>query len=133
MKFCVLPQINFIKLVGIGLVSIFSPPEYSTRFLSEPISWGRKDWVQCSCALDQAAPLLRYQPIKLVFRNQQRRQIICSLMLTFNAYLITVGDPEGDHKPVPALNCQGRDEKIVKKPSLLLGQKFRNHSVSFGI
>ena len=57
----------------------------------------------------------------------------CGETLTFNAYLIDVGDPEGDHKPVPGLNSQGRDEKIVKKPSLLHGQKFRNHSVSFGI
>uniref|UniRef100_A0A2N9H892 5'-3' DNA helicase ZGRF1-like N-terminal domain-containing protein n=1 Tax=Fagus sylvatica TaxID=28930 RepID=A0A2N9H892_FAGSY len=57
--------------------------------------------------------------------------VSCGETLTFNAYLIDVGDPEGDHKPVPGLNSQGRDEKIVKKPSLLHGQKFRNHSVSF--
>ncbi|XP_059444436.1 uncharacterized protein LOC132176289 isoform X2 [Corylus avellana] len=53
--------------------------------------------------------------------------------LTFNAYLVDVGDPEGDHKPLSDLNSQGSDKKITEKPGLLKRQKFRNHSVSFGI
>ncbi|KAL0016046.1 hypothetical protein SO802_003115 [Lithocarpus litseifolius] len=58
--------------------------------------------------------------------------VSCGETLTFNAYLIDVGEPEGDHKPtISGLNCQGRDEKITEKPSHWRGQKFRNHSVSF--
>lgn len=53
--------------------------------------------------------------------------------LTFNASLVDVGDPEGHHKPLSDLNSQGNDKKITEKPSLLQRQKFRNHSVSFGI
>lgn len=60
--------------------------------------------------------------------------VSCGETLTFNAYLIDVGEPEGDHKPtISGLNCQGRDDKITEKPSHWHGQKFRNHSVSFGI
>ncbi|XP_062146507.1 uncharacterized protein LOC133854358 isoform X3 [Alnus glutinosa] len=51
--------------------------------------------------------------------------------LTFNASLVDVGDPEGDHKPLSDLNSQGSDKKTTEKPSLLQRQKFRNHSVSF--
>ncbi|XP_050268934.1 uncharacterized protein LOC126713270 isoform X1 [Quercus robur] len=58
--------------------------------------------------------------------------VSCGETLTFNAYLIDVGEPEGDHKPtISGLNCQGRDEKITEKPSHWRGQKFRNHSISF--
>nr|POE50346.1 hypothetical protein CFP56_60364 [Quercus suber] len=58
--------------------------------------------------------------------------VSCGETLTFNAYLIDVGEPEGDHKPtISGLNCQGRDEKITEKPSHWRGQKFRNHLVSF--
>ncbi|KAK7832546.1 hypothetical protein CFP56_026339 [Quercus suber] len=54
--------------------------------------------------------------------------VSCGETLTFNAYLIDVGEPEGDHKPtISGLNCQGRDEKITEKPSHWRGQKFRNH------
>jgi hypothetical protein len=53
--------------------------------------------------------------------------------LTFNAYLVDVGDPEGGHKALSDLNSQGSDKKITEKPVLLKRQKFRNHSVSFGI
>lgn len=53
--------------------------------------------------------------------------------LTFNAYLVDVSDPEGDHKPPSDLNSQGSDKKVTEKLGLLQRQKFRNHSVSFGI
>ena len=53
--------------------------------------------------------------------------------LIFNAYLVDVGDPEGGHKPLSDLNSQGSDKKITEKPGFLKRQKFRNHSVSFGI
>ncbi|KAM3711800.1 hypothetical protein ACB098_01G136500 [Castanea mollissima] len=63
---------------------------------------------------------------------KKEEAVSCGETLTFNAYLIDVGEPEGDHKPtISGLNCQGRDEKITEKPSHWHGQKFRNHSVSF--
>ncbi|CAK9159601.1 unnamed protein product, partial [Ilex paraguariensis] len=31
--------------------------------------------------------------------------------LEFDAYLVDIGDPHGDHKPIPNLNFQGRDKK----------------------
>ncbi|KAK9275528.1 hypothetical protein L1049_022795 [Liquidambar formosana] len=50
--------------------------------------------------------------------------------LTFDAYLVDVGDPEGNHKPMSDLNFQGRDKKITEKSGLLHAQKFRNTSIS---
>lgn len=50
--------------------------------------------------------------------------------LTFNAYLVDVGDPEGDHKPIPSLNLHGRDKKIGEKPGNLHGQ-FKSRKLGF--
>ncbi|KAK0587813.1 hypothetical protein LWI29_029299 [Acer saccharum] len=41
--------------------------------------------------------------------------ISCGETLTFNAYFVDVGDPEGDHKPIRDLNLQGRDKKVKFK------------------
>ncbi|CAN0908867.1 hypothetical protein LINGRAHAP2_LOCUS25504 [Linum grandiflorum] len=46
--------------------------------------------------------------------------------LTFNSYLVDVGDPEGAHAPVP-----GRDKKKQERvPGLMHRQKFRSPSIS---
>lgn len=52
--------------------------------------------------------------------------------LTFNTYLVDVGDPEGGHKPVPNLNFQGKDKKSTRKFGLLHSPKFRTNSFSVG-
>lgn len=53
--------------------------------------------------------------------------------LTFNAYLIDVADPEGDHNSTSDTISQGRHEKNIEAHDLLHGKKLRNHSVSRGI
>lgn len=45
--------------------------------------------------------------------------------LTFDSYLVDVGDPEGDHKPLSDLNFQGKDKIITEKTEFLPAQKFR--------
>ncbi|KAK3024185.1 hypothetical protein RJ639_043762 [Escallonia herrerae] len=50
--------------------------------------------------------------------------------LTFGAYLVDIGDPEGEQKPKPKpkpnLNLQEREKKISEKAGSLHGQKFKN-------
>lgn len=48
--------------------------------------------------------------------------------LTFDSYLVDVGDPEGDHKPLSDLNFQGKDKIITEKTEFLPAQKFRKKS-----
>ncbi|KAK2985538.1 hypothetical protein RJ640_015863 [Escallonia rubra] len=43
--------------------------------------------------------------------------------LTFGAYLFDIGDPEGEQKPKPNLNLQGREKKISEKAGSLHGHK----------
>ncbi|XP_021894809.1 uncharacterized protein LOC110812357 isoform X5 [Carica papaya] len=50
--------------------------------------------------------------------------------LTFNAYFVSVGDPEGDHKPLSDLNSQTRDRTSNHKPRLFRVHKFKNSSIS---
>ena len=57
--------------------------------------------------------------------------------LTFNAFLVDVGDPEvgvdnnsPNKLPVSDLNFHGRDKKITKKFGFMLRQKFINPSIS---
>ncbi|TXG50711.1 hypothetical protein EZV62_023235 [Acer yangbiense] len=56
--------------------------------------------------------------------------ISCGETLTFNAYFVDVGDPEGDHKPIRDLNLQGRDKKVSEQPNLSCKQRFGNKSFS---
>ncbi|XP_034706394.1 uncharacterized protein LOC117930050 isoform X2 [Vitis riparia] len=49
--------------------------------------------------------------------------------LTFDTYLIDIGDPEGDHKTLSDLNSQGKNEKIMENSRLSNGQTFRKNSV----
>ncbi|KAA8520983.1 hypothetical protein F0562_011656 [Nyssa sinensis] len=50
--------------------------------------------------------------------------------LAFNAYLVDIGDPEGDHKPISDFNFQGREKKITDKAGPLHAQKSTNNSTS---
>lgn len=52
--------------------------------------------------------------------------VSCGQSLTFNAYLVDVGDPERDCKPITDLNFRIRDKKISE-------QNLRNNSISSGI
>ncbi|KAL5747740.1 hypothetical protein ACOSP7_024757 [Xanthoceras sorbifolium] len=56
--------------------------------------------------------------------------VSCGETLTFNAYFVDVGDPEGDHKPLCDSNVQGRDKKFSEQPNLLRRQRFGNKSIS---
>ncbi|KAH9775037.1 hypothetical protein KPL71_006277 [Citrus sinensis] len=51
--------------------------------------------------------------------------VSCGQSLTFNAYLVDVGDPERDCKPITDLNFRVRDKKISE-------QNLRNNSISSG-
>ena len=53
--------------------------------------------------------------------------------LTFDTYLIDIGDPEGDHKPLRDLNSQGKFEKTTEKSRLFHERTFRKSSVLTGI
>ncbi|GFZ01512.1 hypothetical protein Acr_15g0001210 [Actinidia rufa] len=48
--------------------------------------------------------------------------------LAFDAYLVDIGDLDGDHKPIPNVNSQGREKKITEKSGLFHGQKFKHNS-----
>ncbi|XP_052210451.1 uncharacterized protein LOC127813490 [Diospyros lotus] len=50
--------------------------------------------------------------------------------LAFDAYLVDIGDLDGNHKPIPNLNFQGRDQKINEKAGLFHGRKFKTNPVS---
>ncbi|OVA08237.1 protein of unknown function DUF2439 [Macleaya cordata] len=43
--------------------------------------------------------------------------------LTFDSYLVDIGDPEGNHETLKVLNVQGRDKKSVENISTLNGFK----------
>ncbi|KAI7995078.1 hypothetical protein LOK49_LG11G02853 [Camellia lanceoleosa] len=66
-------------------------------------------------------------------RNVKKDDVVRSgETLAFDAYLVDIGDPDGDHKPVPNLNFQGRDEKITKKAGLFNGHKVEHNSDPIG-
>lgn len=54
-------------------------------------------------------------------------------MLTFNAYLVDVGDPEGECTAIPDLNPLGPDKKISEESGLNHRQKLRSYSIFSGI
>ncbi|XP_059644411.1 uncharacterized protein LOC132286161 isoform X2 [Cornus florida] len=67
----------------------------------------------------------------LVSRVVKKDEVVrCGETLTFDPYLVDVGDPEGDQKRIPDLNFQGRDKKVTEKSGPLSGKKFRNNSTS---
>lgn len=43
--------------------------------------------------------------------------------LTFDSYLVDVGEPEGSHKPEIALNVWGSDCKVVAKTGIVHGEQ----------
>lgn len=52
--------------------------------------------------------------------------------LTFDTYLIDIGDPEGDHKTLSDFNSRGENEKIIEKSNLSHGRTFRKNSIFTG-
>lgn len=50
--------------------------------------------------------------------------------LTFDAFLVDVGDPEGDHRPLSDLNMQGSNKYYVQKSGSLPGEECRSNPVS---
>ncbi|XP_038725778.1 uncharacterized protein LOC120016883 isoform X2 [Tripterygium wilfordii] len=52
--------------------------------------------------------------------------------LTFNAYIVDVGDPEGDLKPSHDSSFHVREKNTSEKPGLMHGQKFRSSSIDPG-
>lgn len=52
--------------------------------------------------------------------------------LTFDAFLVDVGDPEGDHRPLSDLNMQGSNKYYVQKSGSLPGEECRSNPVSAG-
>ncbi|THG08513.1 hypothetical protein TEA_002146 [Camellia sinensis var. sinensis] len=75
---------------------------------------------------------IKAQPTKFD-RNVKKDDVVRSgETLAFDAYLVDIGDTDGDHKPVPNLNFQGRDEKITKKAGLFNGHKVEHNSDPIG-
>ncbi|KAL3738370.1 hypothetical protein ACJRO7_019838 [Eucalyptus globulus] len=56
-------------------------------------------------------------------------EVVCSgETLTFNAYLVDVGEPEGGQKPLDDTYARSRENKVPKRTNLLHRNKFVNIS-----
>ncbi|XP_039169216.1 uncharacterized protein LOC104444044 [Eucalyptus grandis] len=56
-------------------------------------------------------------------------EVVCSgETLTFNAYLVDVGEPEGGQKPLDDTYARSRENKVPKRTNLLHRNKFFNVS-----
>jgi len=61
-------------------------------------------------------------------------EVVCSgETLTFNAYLVDVGEPEGGQKPLDDTYARSRENKVPKRTNLLHRNKFVNVSDCAGI
>ncbi|KAK3429489.1 hypothetical protein EUGRSUZ_E00912 [Eucalyptus grandis] len=61
-------------------------------------------------------------------------EVVCSgETLTFNAYLVDVGEPEGGQKPLDDTYACSRENKVPKRTNLLHRNKFVNVSDCAGI
>ncbi|KAL6979427.1 hypothetical protein U1Q18_021093 [Sarracenia purpurea var. burkii] len=67
-------------------------------------------------------------------RNLKKDDVVGSgETLAFDAYLVDIGDLDGDHKSIPHVNSQGSDKNSTEKSGLVYGKKFKHNSVPIGI